>query len=563
MRLTAFWRGATLLAAACVAAFGRTVTHGFLLWDDRAFIADNPLIAHPSAATLVTLWTRPHLDLYAPLTYTLWAGVAALAGPAAWAYHLTNVALHGLAAWAVFALLRDLGGRGSEAGALAGALLFAVHPLQTEAVAWASETKDLLSALFALAAIRAYLLFRERGDRRVYVAASIAFACALLAKPSAVATPAIVLVLERTLRRRSWGDSLGWLGPWFLGAAAFAAASAIIQPASDVLPWVPPLWLRPAVALDTLGFYVRKLVFPLDLVPDYGRTSQSLASTGALAYGWAPAAGVIALAGWLRRSAPWLGVAVAVFVAALLPVLGLVPFDFQYYSNVADHYVYLAMLGPALGLALAFPALPPAARRVAVPVALAGLLVLTIRQASIWKDDPTLYARTLAANPASIMAHNNTGQMLEERGELEQALVQYQKALDLDPGNASALNNVGNVLFKQGRYDEAIQHYTAVLGLGQIPERQPKTRIFAARMHNNLGAAYLKKARYRDAVGEFQRASALDPDYLEPCYNLGIVLMEFGRYGDAIEAFRKGLAIDPHHSALRAQLEVALSRAGR
>src|SRR5213595_393313 len=261
---------AAVLAVACSAAPGRTALHGFLFWDDRAFIAENPLIAHPSAASLLALWTTPLHDLYAPLTYTLWGLLAAVFGPKPWAFHLTNVALHTLNAALVFAVLRRLVTEDDGRAALAGALLFAVHPLQTEAVAWASETKDLLSALFALAAIRAYLLFRERGDRRVYVAASIAFACALLAKPSAVATPAIVLVLERTLRRRSWGDSLGWLGPWFLGAAAFAAASAIIQPASDVLPWVPPLWLRPAVALDTLGFYVRKLVFPLDLVPDYG-----------------------------------------------------------------------------------------------------------------------------------------------------------------------------------------------------------------------------------------------------------------------------------------------------
>src|SRR5437016_2317995 len=192
---------AAVLAVACSAAFGRTAGHGFLFWDDRAFIAENPLIAHPSAASLLALWTTPLEDLYAPLTYTLWGLLAAVVGPKPWAFHLTNVALHALNAGLVFAVLRRLVTEDDGRAALAGALLFALHPVQSEAVAWASETKDLLSALFSLLAIRQYLVFRERENPRAYLWASGAFACALLAKPSAVVAPALLVILNRGIHR--------------------------------------------------------------------------------------------------------------------------------------------------------------------------------------------------------------------------------------------------------------------------------------------------------------------------------------------------------------------------
>src|ERR1051326_776313 len=387
------WKGralpAAVLVAASVATFGRTVAHGFLFLDDRAFIADNHLIADPSATNLLALWTTPLNDLYAPLTYTLWGLLSASFGTTAWAFHATNVALHALNGWVVFGLIRLL--VGDDGAAMAGALLFTVHPVQTETVAWASETKDLLSALLSLVAIRQYLSFRDRDRLAAYLLASAAFVCALLAKPSAVATPALVLVVERGLRPHRWRASLGWLLPWFLAATAFALLTARLQPATGRLGWIPPAWLRPVIALDAITFYLGKVLVPLHLVPDYGRTSLALHSTGALAYTWIPAMALFTVA-WF---APRLAVVVGLFVAALLPVLGFVSFDFQHYSNVADHYLYLGMLGPALGLAFAYLELGQVGRRLVVPAAIVTLLGLSIAQSAHWKDDATLGARTL------------------------------------------------------------------------------------------------------------------------------------------------------------------------
>src|SRR5262249_47357787 len=153
--------------------------------------------------------------------------------------------------------------------------------------------------------------------------------------------------------------------------------------------------------------------------------------------------------------------------------------------NVADHYLYLAMLGPALGVAFAYEEIP--ARRLVVLAVVTVLLALSSVQASRWKDDATLYGHTLAVNPRSLVAHNNLGQALEEREESGAALAHYRAALEAAPGDANVLNNVGNTLYKRGGYDASIRHYTEVLGQGSVPA------VTAARMHNNRAAAYIKR----------------------------------------------------------------------
>ena len=545
-----------VLVGACLLAFAPTVRHGFLIWDDRAFIADNPLIAQPSAANLVRLWTTPLYDLYAPLTYTLWAGLSAVFGTQPWAFHLTNVVLHVLAACVVYAVLRRLLADHDPTAALAGALVFAIHPLQTEAIAWASATKDLLSALCSVIAIHHYLLFREHARRRFYVGAFVAFACALLAKPAAVYVPLVVLILERTLYRRDWTSTLRALTPWFVAALAITLFTMRMQRAGRYLHYIAPVWLRPVIALDSLTFYLGKLVLPLNLIAEYTRSSQSIVSSGALAYTWIPSAAVLAAAWVLRRKHAWLATAIAVFYATLLPVLGLVPFAFQWYSNVADHYVYPAMLGPAIGFAFLYPRLGSVARHLVIPLTVATLLPLSFVQASYWKDDATLFSRILAVNPRSVMAHDNLGQILEQQGRLEEALVHYRAAAE---DSLDGKVNVGNVLAKQGKYDEVIAHYTAALGRLSYLEQHTAA---AAYMHNNLGVAYMRKNMLNEAAREFELAARTAPPYTQPYLNLGSILMSVGRYDDAAQVFRRGLAANPTDEALRAQLAAALSRSG-
>ena len=241
----------------------------------------------------------------------------------------------------------------------------------------------------------------------------------------------------------------------------------------------------------------------------------------------------------------------------LLPVLGLVPFAFQWYSNVADHYAYPAMLGPALGLVFLYARLPSAGRRIVVPLAIGTLLSLSFVQASYWKDDVTLYSRTLSVNHGSVMAHNDLGQILEEQGRLDEALVHYRAAA---MGSLDGAVNVGNVLAKQGRWDEAIAHYTGVFARMSYLEQHTRA---AAYMHNNLGVAYLRRNMVDEAAREFELAARIVPGYVQPYLNLGSMLMNAGRYADAAQVFRQGLAVSPTDEGLRSQLGVAVSKGGR
>jgi tetratricopeptide (TPR) repeat protein len=190
-----------------------------------------------------------------------------------------------------------------------------------------------------------------------------------------------------------------------------------------------------------------------------------------------------------------------------------------------------------------------------VHATLAVLLALTLVQTAYWADDATLYARIIAVNPLSSMAYSNLGRTLEEHGQYDAAVASYREALRLDPGNEAALVNVGNVLYKKGDYEGVIAHYSALLAA--VPPTDT-----AARMHNNLGAAYLKTERYEDGIAEFRQAIAIDPAYLEPYYNLGITLMALGRPAEAVPVLQQGVAIDPAHAALRNQLDAALAQAG-
>jgi len=237
------------------------------------FITTNPLIANPSPTNLAALWATSLYDLYAPLTYSLWELLSALFGLAPWAFHLTNVALHTLNTFAVFGLLRQLLTEDDGKAALAGAVLFAVHPVQTEAVAWASEAKDLLAALFSLIAIRQYLLFCESEKRRLWAEALVAFVCALLAKPSSVIVPALLVLLNRGVYRRDWRASLHGLSLWFVTAVAFMLIAAKSQPAAGFLHYVAPIWLRPVIALDSLTFYLGKIILPVNRIPEHTRSS--------------------------------------------------------------------------------------------------------------------------------------------------------------------------------------------------------------------------------------------------------------------------------------------------
>lgn len=604
-------RGVTLIAAlilimATVVTYGRVCRHEWLDWDDRFNVVDNAHVNPPSWTGVAALWSEPYGRLYVPVAYSFFTLETALATGASAdngefaldprVFHAGNLVLHMLCALVVFLLLKRLVSH--TGAALIGALLFAVHPLQTEAVAWITETRGLLATLFGLVAVWQYLAFAERvlpqsggesGDvtprRRIgwvsYVVASIALVLALLSKPSAAAVPLVAGLLDVGLRRRSLSATVIALLPWLAVVGVIGYWTQTVQPES-LLHQPVSFVMRPLVAVYSLAFYIFKLIWPFQLGPDYGLTPQAMFSSPAIYFVWLVPLTLIALIVWSRERRVWL-TAMLLAVAAALPTLGLVSFAFQETSTVADRYFYFAMIGPALAVAWWL------ARRwntATVAVCVTILVVLAsggFLQAGHWINDEALFAHALTVNPHSNVAHaslgyrrysdalarRRTGDEQEYREAFEQAVKHYQAAVTTNPYDFRTQNHLGWAMREQGRLDEAEEHYRAAidakpdfaaahnnLGLLYAERRdwEQAARSFARALElepeyveavNNLAQVHAERREYDDAVIGFRRAIELKEDYAAPHFNLADVLVERGHYDEAIGEYRRALAIAP------------------
>lgn len=466
--------------------------HDFVSWDDTHNLAANPDMVSPSWEKVKWYWQHSYKDLYIPVTYTLWAGVASLAqinvgggvqlNPAV--FHALNSFLHVASAIVVFAILRRL--IGNVWAALLGALFFAVHPVQVEPVAWVSGMKDVLSGLLALVAVLGYILFAQSNKLWWHAFATAAFVLAMLAKPSAVVVPFVVLIIEWLVLKRGLRDAIVGPALWFLFALPVVVVGMNVQQAS--LPFVPPIWARPVVAMDALSFYLMKLVAPLHLSIDYGRTPQWLWSSWQIWVTWLVPVMVALVALWIvwRWKFVLIAAGLAVMAVALLPVLGLVPFDFQNFSTTADHYLYFAMLGPALIVAAVVHRWMKRAVIGAVVVWILFLALQSHLQSWVWHDSQTLFEHTLETNPRSLAGLVNLGKYYADQGpplaqpgsyeaaeeSLRKALSLYEKAVKYWPKDEQAKSGLANthatlgwVMVKQGKIDSALAEFEAAVKL--------------------------------------------------------------------------------------------------
>jgi len=485
-------RGAVIVVAVLtLLVFYPVYGHDFVNWDDTHNLAANQDMISPSWAKVKRYWTEPFKDLYIPVTYTLWAGVASVAqisgttgvqlNPAV--FHALNSFLHVASAIVVFAILRRL--IGNVWAALLGALVFALHPVQVEPVAWVSGMKDVLSGLLALLAVLCYIFFAQTNKLWWHALATAMFVLAMLAKPSAVIVPFVVLIIELLVLKRTWRDALVGPALWLLFAVPVVIAGMIFQKAETVA-FVPPLWARPVVALDALSFYVLKLVAPLHLAIDYGRSPQWLWSSWQIWVTWLIPVIVAGIAIWLvwRFKFVLIAAGLLVMAVALLPVLGLVPFDFQSYSTTADHYLYFAMLGPAMIVAAVVQRWMKRAVIGAVVVWVLFLAGKSHLQSWVWHDSQSLFQHTVDTNPTSLAGLVNLGKYYADQGpelarqglyhtaedSLRRAIGLYEKAAKYYPKDVQAREGLANthailgwVIVKQNRVDPAIAEFETAL----------------------------------------------------------------------------------------------------
>jgi hypothetical protein len=551
-----------LLIAAVVLTYCRTIGNEFTLWDDQGTIVENHNLAPPTVHGLLEHWRGPHMDLYVPATYTLWWVIAKASWRASetggwldprW-FHIASIASHALTTLVVFAVLKRFVQK--DWPAAAGAMLFALHPVQVETVAWISGAKDLLAGLLVLTAVWQYVLFASSSRRRGvhYTIATLALALALLAKPIAVVTPVLVVLVDRLILRRQWRQVARSAGPWFVLVVPCLVWTKLCQPSSHVP--APALWQRPLIAADAIAFYVFKLAAPINLAPDYGRRPIDVLAKGWVYWTWLVPA-TIALAMWWRndplkraarfsgwndprqRSTPVVLTAALFATFALLPLLGLVPFDFQVYSTTADHYLYIPMAGVALAAAWAVSRIR---WRGALPMCascLTLLAFLSAGQTAVWHDTQSLFEHTLAVNPDSYAAYSNlatlalrqareqevqaqTARLVFDtsteatcRAEVkrlnEKYLAYAQQAYRVRPQSIQTRRRMGDALMRLDRPLEALRYLReAVAAWEKLPEQQKHKY---ATTHHLLAIALQRTGRLDEAAACCQRTLAFLPDY--------------------------------------------------
>jgi tetratricopeptide (TPR) repeat protein len=448
-------------------------------------------------------------------------------------------------------------------GAWLAAAIFALHPVMVESVAWISELKNTLSGVLFLSASLTYLTYAETGKRRSYLSALGLFILGLLSKTTIAPFPLAMLAVTRWKHGKlSWRQDIAPLFPFFLAGILLGLLTLYVE-RSHIGTREPELEFsfieRCLIAGRAIWFYLGKVLLPVNLMISYPRWD--LTATAWWQYLFPAAALVAGFILWTMRKAWRAPLAVFIyFTAMLLPFLGFFSFFTFRYSFAADHYQYLAAIGPIVMAAGLLEIALDSARRgrgllkAAISVTLLLTLgVLTWKQSGMYSDAETLYRTTIARNDRSWMAHNNLGIVLANMGRADEAVVQYQKALEVKPNHADAYYNLGHLFAKMGRTDEALAHYQKALDID--PNH--------AKAHINLGGLLADLGRADEALAHYAKASEIDPNDSGIQYNLGSLLEDMGRTDEAIAHYQKALILTPDHPETHYNLGHLLARMGR
>lgn len=573
-----------------ILTFLPSLWNGFVDWDDNLNLVENPDYRGLGWTQLTWMFGGNDTNFYMPLTwlsfgldYTLWG-----MNPAG--YHLTSLILHALNAcvfyFVALRLLRAARGanvgsvRASHFGAALAALLFSLHPLRVESVVWATERRDVLSGLFYLLAILAYLRAREpgtAGTRRGhmwYWGAVAAGLGALLSKPMAVSLPVILVLLDIYPLRRLGSGPASWLNPavrrvWLeklpfvlLSAAISLVTLLELGELNDLTALPPVSWLgRIAISLYALAFYLWKTIVPWHLSPVYEQPIPLDPTAWPFLVSAVAVAAIGVTTFTLRRRWPALLTVWLSYMVVLLPVLGIVHIQSLI---AADRYTYLACLGWALlaggALASAIEAHATGhlgkramalivSAAVALPISLGALASIQTR---IWRDSENLWAHTVVVTP-SPRAHLNWGLTLVGEGRPAEAISHLREALRLRPDYPDAHLNMGAALAALGDLPAAIEEYREALRLSPT----------AIRAHNNLGVALGRLGKTQEAIQHYEAALRLRPDFADAHFNLGAVLAITGRPGEAVEQYREALRANPRHAEAENNLGMVLTQLGR
>ncbi len=579
--------------------FSYSLSFSFVNFDDDIYVSQNAyVLAGITRTGLVWAFTRVHESYWLPLTWLSYMLDASLFGAHAWGYHFTNTFLHAVNAVLLFFLLWRCTRRHWLAACVA--LFFAIHPLRVESVAWIAERKDVLSTLWWLLGLHAYVSYVSRPDALRYAGVCACMVLGLMSKPTVVAFPITLLLLDwwplqristqarygRATMARVMMEKIPFVvlsALWAFITYATQASSGAVHSFDDVTPGA-----RIVRMVVNYTFYVVKTFLPLNLSVAY---PPHLAVTHVQ---WALSLtlllGISAFVLYHARHVRYLAVGWFWYIMTLLPNSGIVPVGIVW---AADRFSYMPQVGLFMMIVWASDQLTCGRRHgrlvVTLGAALAALYfsVLTVNYLSAWRNSTTLFEHALHATEMNYIAHDNLGRAMEDSGHFDAAIEHYTASLKINPGFGDAYANLGNVYKKMGRFEESVGFFEEAV------RRAPGQ----AKIHNNLGSTLFEAGRPLEALPHLEKAVALNPDLLDAHFNLALALMKTVRYQEAgphlervvvaapldamalyllaqvlvrqanlvqaVQCLKKACVLQPSNVVFRTDLGVMLNRSGR
>jgi protein O-mannosyl-transferase len=549
------WIFGAVLLALTLSAY-QPAWNGTALWDDDANIT-RPELRSPRG--LLLIWA--HLGAtqqYYPLVHTVNWVEYHLWGDWTTGNHLLNILLHVFSALLLMRILRKL----KVPGARLAAMIFALHPVMVESVAWITELKNTLSGVFFFGSALAFLTFSEERKRKFYVLSLALFILGLMSKTAIAPFPLAMLAVVWWKRGKLlWRRDVAPIIPFFMAGIAFGLITSYVERtfvSAEGQDFSFSVIERCLIAGRAVWFYLGKIFWPANLIFIYPRWQVD----GGVWRQYLFPAAALALAAvlWTMRGRWRSPLAVFLyFTAMLLPVIGFFNVFAFRFSFVADHWQYCAAAGPiAMGAGLMDRALGSAKGRwrflkpAVTVILLLALGALSWKQSGMYSDMETLYRTTLRKNPACWMAHNNLGLLLSHTGRTDEAIAHYLRALEINPGNGKAHYNLGIALADKGRTDEAVVHYRRAL------EINPHFDL----AFFNLGRLLARTGRTDEAIACFQKALDINPDNIKFHYNLGNALFRAGQTDGAVAHYQKAYALarSTGQEALAREITAGLER---
>jgi protein O-mannosyl-transferase len=544
-----------LLLVMIAAVFGQVKSHDFVNYDDQLFVYENAHVREGLSASSIA-WSMTALEPnWHPVTWLTLLLDVQLFGVHSGAHALINVLFH--AAASVLLLLVLLRATGFLWRSSIVAMLFAIHPLHVESVAWISERKDVVSTLFFMLTLLFYVAWAQRKSRRDWILAIVMFILGLLSKGMLVTLPFVLLLMDYwPLRRAELFDVRSMLRlaiekwPFFallvpaiwINIAAQKAIAAVGSTESISLP------VRIGNAFLAYLAYLRKTVWPFDLAIPY--PYHSISSSASIAAGLVVIGVTIALLAWRKHpyvTAGWLW-----YLGTLVPVIGLVQIGSQ---SMADRYTYIPLIGIFFAAVWWIADVTSTRRTLRKPVAIAtgiiliGFAAIAYRQAAFWKDSVALFTHTLAVTERNAVAHSNLASALLSQSQFDRAAAHFREAIEIRPNQDLPHEGLAMALLGQGRNEEATIEFRKALQIG------PENGSALAQ----LGRMELTSGRSAEAVALLQQAAARDP---QPRI-LGTLALAQGKVEEAIPHFERAVANAPDDADARNDLAAALARVGR